>query len=76
MIYEIELLELCGYDTDLFLDIRSIFEQNYSGKNYEQERKILIKFIDLYPDVLEYDFDEHWEDFKLKYKSEYPEWFV
>ena len=76
MIYELELLALCDYDTDIFLDIRSIFEKQYSGKNTDIERKILTKFIDMYPDVLDYDFDEKWGGFQLKYKSKYPEWFV
>ena len=76
MIHEVDLLELCDYDIDLFLDIRNIFEQQYKGKNTEIESRILSEFIDMYPDVLDYDFDKKWQDFKLKYKFEYPEWFV
>ena len=76
MIHEEELMKLCNYDTDLFLDIRSIFEQSYTRNNYEEERKILIEFIDLHPDVLAYDFDCVWKDFKNRYRFKYPEWFV
>ncbi len=76
MIYEIELLELCDSDTNLFLNIRSIFEKQYSGNNSEVEKKILSEFIDKYPDVLAYEFDGQWEVFKLQYSTKYPEWFI
>lgn len=76
MIYEIELLELCDYDTDLFLSIRNIFEQQYSGANSEKEKDILSKFIDRYPEVLDYEFDDQWKEFKLRHKPKNPEWFV
>ncbi len=76
MIHEEELMKLCENDIDLFLDIRSIFEQQYKGSGSTLERKVLIEFIQMYPDILEYEFDDYWKDFKYRYKSEYPEKFI
>ena len=76
MKHEVELLELCDNDIDLFLDIRSIFEKQYHGNKTETEKRIMSVFIDRYPEVLDCEFDDQWKNFRLEYKSKYPEWFV
>jgi hypothetical protein len=76
MKYEYEIFDICENNTNRFCDIRDIFEGKNENPAGDEGEKIFDEVIRLYPELLMSNFQGYWKDYVMKYKRDYPQFFV